>query len=82
MTDGGREAAIGGRFPPAVCPVSGRYTPTRVTARQDRAVPDTFSLWSIQRDGRFVTFQLGDDGVHVGSVWVGPQALPPYEYCG
>jgi hypothetical protein len=42
----------------------------------------TFSLWSIQRDGRYVTFELADDGVHVGSVWVGPNAFPPYEYCG
>lgn len=40
-----------------------------------------YSMWSVQGDGRFMTFQLGTDGTTVGAIWVGPVAMLPYEYC-
>lgn len=40
-----------------------------------------FSLWSVQTDGRYITFQLGEDGTTIGMIWVGSVAMPPYEYC-
>ncbi|MBT2501103.1 hypothetical protein [Curtobacterium sp. ISL-83] len=40
-----------------------------------------YSIWSTQlADGR-VEFQLGEDGVHVGMIWVSAAPLP-YEFCG
>jgi hypothetical protein len=41
-----------------------------------------FSFWGIEDSGGHITFQLGDDGVHVGLIWVSPHPQPPYEYCG
>jgi hypothetical protein len=41
-----------------------------------------FDLWSLQQDGHAITFMLGDDGMHVGQVWVGSDPTPPYEFCG
>ncbi|KQS14774.1 hypothetical protein ASG04_02830 [Curtobacterium sp. Leaf183] len=41
-----------------------------------------FALWSIERGGRFITFELDGDGARVGTVWVGSTEKPPYEFCG
>lgn len=41
-----------------------------------------FSLWGIDDHGSHITFELGEDGVHVGMVWVSEQPQPPYEFCG
>jgi hypothetical protein len=41
-----------------------------------------FSQWSVQRDGRFITFEMDESGDHVGLVWVGATAEAPYEFCG
>lgn len=40
-----------------------------------------YSMWSVQADGRYITFQLGTDGATVGAIWVGSVAKLPYEYC-
>jgi hypothetical protein len=40
-----------------------------------------YSMWSVQADGRYMTFQLGTDGTTVGAIWVGSVAMLPYEYC-
>ncbi|EYT66500.1 hypothetical protein H489_0102435 [Curtobacterium flaccumfaciens UCD-AKU] len=40
-----------------------------------------YSMWSVQADGRYMTFQLGMDGATVGAIWVGSTAMLPYEYC-
>jgi hypothetical protein len=42
----------------------------------------SYSLWSVQRDGRFITFEMDESGDHVGLIWVGTTAEPPYEFCG
>jgi hypothetical protein len=48
------------------------------TAGADRG---RYSMWGISDHGGHITFELGDDGVHVGMVWVSAQPLPPYEFC-
>ncbi|MGW8431731.1 hypothetical protein ACWGJ9_11610 [Curtobacterium citreum] len=40
-----------------------------------------YSMWRLDADGGPIVFQLGDDGVHVGMVWVSSHPLP-YEFCG
>jgi hypothetical protein len=39
-------------------------------------------LWTIERDGRHITFELGGQASTVGGVWVSSQAELPYEFCG
>ncbi|UWD82083.1 hypothetical protein NY057_14905 [Curtobacterium flaccumfaciens] len=39
-------------------------------------------LWSIERDGRYITFELGGQASTVVGVWVSSQAEVPYEFCG
>ncbi|MCS5517966.1 hypothetical protein [Curtobacterium flaccumfaciens] len=40
-----------------------------------------YSMWRVQADGRYMTFQLGTDGATVAAIWVGSVAKLPYEYC-
>ncbi len=40
-----------------------------------------YSMWGINDGGGHITFQLGDDGAHVGLVWVSDVQKPPYEFC-
>jgi hypothetical protein len=39
-------------------------------------------LWAIERDGRYITFELGGQASTVVGVWVSSQAEVPYEFCG
>jgi hypothetical protein len=39
-----------------------------------------FSMWSVHRDGRFITFELDPDE-RVGLVWVGATAVVPNDFC-
>lgn len=49
------------------------------TYLEDRA---GYSMWGIDDHGGHITFQLGEDGEHVGMVWVSAHPKPPYEFCG
>jgi hypothetical protein len=43
---------------------------------------DGFELWSVQRNGYAITFQIDTDTARVRTVWDGSDPMPPYEFCG
>lgn len=43
---------------------------------------DLFPLWSIQRNGYAITFEIDPDSGHVRFMWDGADPTPPYEFCG
>ena len=43
---------------------------------------DAYSMWTIERDGRHITFQTAEDAKTIGLVFVSPVAEVPTEYCG
>jgi hypothetical protein len=54
--------------------VSGSYS-------TDGTTDGPYSFWTIERDGRYITFQLDGTGERVESVWVASTKVPPIELC-
>ncbi|MGN8049063.1 hypothetical protein ACTJKO_05190 [Curtobacterium sp. 22159] len=57
--------------------------PDLTAVDRGEGVPSTaYSLWGIERGGRYVTFQLGADDTAVMAVWDSVWPAVPYEFCG
>jgi hypothetical protein len=54
--------------------VSGSYS-------TDGTTDGPYSFWTIERDGRYVSFQLDGTGERVESIWVASTKVPPIELC-
>ena len=56
-----------------------------LTFVQSQIFPDpneSFSMWTIERNGYHITFQTAEDAQTIGTVWVSSFATVPYEFCG
>ncbi|PZE65958.1 hypothetical protein DEI83_08060 [Curtobacterium sp. MCBD17_021] len=54
--------------------VSGSYS-------TDGSTDGPYSFWTIEQDGRFITFQLDAAGEQVNMIWVASTKVPPMELC-
>lgn len=47
----------------------------------DGSTDGPFSFWSVERNGRYITFQLDESGQRADSIWVAATPKPPIELC-